>query len=58
MDFGKRRKSKRSIGAFQSTYSTYPLLMMYNKKPPTEEIPLEEFERFAIDRLKRMSNVL
>lgn len=58
MDFGKNKKSKKSIGAFKSIYSTYPLLMMYNKKPPTEEIPLEEFERFAIDRLKRMSTVL
>lgn len=55
MEFkNNKKRSKRSVDSSQN-FVEYPLsLMMYNKKPPKEEIALEEFERFAIDRLKRM----
>jgi len=59
MEFKKKnqRRSKRSIDTSQFS-DEYPLsLMMYNKKPPKEEIALEEFERFAIDRLKLLREV-
>ena len=57
MEFNKNKPSKRSRRSIDTSQHSgeYPLsLMMYNKKPPKEEIALEEFERFAIDRLKRM----
>lgn len=48
-----RRRKKRSIHSFQSLTDYALPLMMYNQKPPQEEMALEEFERFAVDRLKR-----
>ena len=57
MEFNNKnkRRSKKSIDQSHSSVEYSLPLMMYNKKPPKEEIALEEFERFAIDRLKRMS---
>lgn len=52
-----RRRKKRSIHSFQSLTDYALPLMMYNQKPPQEEMALEEFERFAVDRLKLLREV-
>ena len=55
MEFGKKtkraRKSHISIDS-NAFVKNHPIRLMMYKNPPVEEITLEEFERFAVDRLK------
>eukprot|EP00111_Clytia_hemisphaerica_P000380 TCONS_00001051-protein len=60
MDFSKakgrsRRRNKIDDGHL---YTNFPNpLMMYNKEPPRGDIALEEFETYAVDRLKLLREV-
>lgn len=49
---GSRRKSRKAqyVGKYTSRLNMY-------EEPPTEDMTLEEFEQFAIDRLKLMKGV-
>jgi len=49
MEFKRNRKIKVKDSTDEKQY---PKISMYNKDPPKEEITLDEFERFAVDRLK------
>lgn len=55
MDFSGSRKNRRSrtnpLDSLQNARKHTHGLQMY-KVPPTDNITLEEFEEFAIDRLK------
>ena len=55
MYFPGSRKNRRSrinpLGSSQNAWTNTYGLQMY-KIPPTDNITLEEFEEFAIDRLK------
>jgi DNA primase large subunit len=49
------RKQQFAEPAFKQ--STYPSRLNFYRNPPTADITLEEFEQWAIDRLKGMPSV-
>ncbi|XP_065670790.1 DNA primase large subunit isoform X2 [Hydra vulgaris] len=56
MNFSSRNRRSIRITAKTENFEKYNRLLFYTT-PPNEEIALEEFERFAIDRLKILREV-
>ena len=52
MNFSSRKRRSIRITAKTENFEKYPSRLLFYTNPPNEEIALEEFERFAIDRLK------
>ncbi|PFX22105.1 DNA primase large subunit [Stylophora pistillata] len=59
MQFSKTRKRRGKISALEGTENgrKYPYSLQLYKIPPTDNITLEDFEEFAIDRLKVLREV-
>lgn len=55
MNFSARKKNRRAASLGAKNAKSHRLL--FYKDPPVEEITLEEFERFAVDRLKLLREV-
>jgi hypothetical protein len=54
---GKRKKdSPFASTGFTDIPLPYQVRLSFYPCPPTEEVSLEEFETFAVDRLKGMHN--
>lgn len=51
MDFGSGRRRTNKIKKEIKT-TAYPHTLQFYKIPPTETISLQEFEEFAVERLK------
>lgn len=59
MNFSTKKRVRKSHISLDSTslLNNYPSRLTMYKNPPAEEITLEEFERFAVDRLKLLREI-